>query len=329
MIVTLSMAKFFWSSRTAFAIIALLLACLAPAAAQLDGSPGAYARMGFGARGMGMANAMVAVNTGEISTYYNPALSAFSADRTGAASASFLSFDRTLNFISYTQAIKPTAGLSAGIINAGVHNIDGRDEDGQQTEQYSTTDDQFFLSFSNRVDPRVSLGVAVKLYYSKLFDKVSSTTVGFDIGAFFQLTDDIGIGAAVQDLNSKYKWDTQSLYGQPEGMTSDAKFPNLRKIGVSYRAFSGQALLAAEYENSSLGSNLFRAGVEYSPVEAFTLRAGVDRMDGSSTSTGAKPTFGFSLKNALHGWTPGIHYAFVVEPYASHGIHILTVSTAF
>ncbi len=310
-------------------MVIVLLCGAAQAPSQIDGSPGGFARMGFGARGMGMGNAMVAVNTGDISSYYNPALSAFSEQRTGAATASFLSLDRTLNFISYTQAIKPTAGLSVGVINAGVHNIDGRDEDGQQTGDLSTTENQFFLSFSNRVDPRVSLGVTVKLYYSKLYDKVSSTTVGFDAGGFFQVTDDIGIGAAVQDLNSKYKWDTQALYGQPDGAATEDKFPNLRKVGISYRVFSGQALIAAEYENSSLGSNLFRAGVEYAPVQSFTLRAGVDRMDGSSTSTGAKPTFGFSIKNSLHGWTPGIDYAFVIEPYAPHGIHVLTVSTDF
>ncbi len=322
-------------NKTTLTIVLFTLLAPLSSEAQLAGSAGGFARMGFGARGIAMGNSMVAITEGEISTYYNPALAAFSENRVASITASLLSFDRYLNFLSYTQAIKPTAGLSVGIINSGVRNIDGRDEDGLHTDTYSTTENQFYLAFANRVDPHVSLGVAVKLYYSKLFDKVSSTTVGFDLGGYVQVTDNLGVGLAVQDLNSKYSWDTQQLYGSPDGRTTPDQFPNLRKIGAAYTFFrselfpAGQARISAEYENSSLHTNIFRAGAEYSLVEAFTLRAGVDRLDGSDASTGAKPSFGFSIKNSFNGWTPVIHYAYMIEPYASHGIHVITISGAF
>lgn len=327
------MVKFF--SFNNWVITLLLLFGCDVSVAQLAGSAGGFVRMGFGARGMAMGNAMVAVNEGEISTYYNPALAAYSQDRVASASFTFLSFDRYINFLSYTQSIHPTAGVSFGILNSGVRNIDGRDEDGAHVDNYSTTENQFYLAFANRVDKRVSLGVSLKLYYGKLFDQVTSTTVGFDLGGFVQATDNLGIGATIQDINSKYTWDTQQLYGQPDGRTTQDKFPNLRKIGVAYTLFrselfpTGQARVSAEYENSSFNTNIFRAGAEYSLVEAFTICAGVDRLDGSDNSTGAKPSFGFSVKNSFNGWTPIIHYAFVIEPYASQGIHIITISGAF
>ena len=129
--------------------------------AQSAGNAGAFARLGFGARGMGMGNALSAVNTGAISTYYNPALSPFEEQRIGSATFGILSLDRYLNFLSYTQSLAPHAGLSVGLINAGVRNIEGRDEDGYHTEDYSTTENQFYLSFGNRVDEHVSLGVSV------------------------------------------------------------------------------------------------------------------------------------------------------------------------
>lgn len=44
---------------------------------KISSMPGAFSRMGFGARGMGMANAMSTITDGNISAYYNPALSAF------------------------------------------------------------------------------------------------------------------------------------------------------------------------------------------------------------------------------------------------------------
>ena len=329
------MARFSFFSKIGITIILCTLIGHTPTTAQLAGSAGGFVRMGFGARGIGMGNSMVAITDGEISTYYNPALAAFSQDRVASITATLLSFDRYLNFLSYTQAIKPTAGISFGIINSGVRNIDGRDEDGTHTDTYSTTENQFFLAFANRVDPHVSLGVCLKLYYSKLFDKVSSTTVGFDLGGYVQVTDDLGVGVAFQDLNSKYSWDTQQLYGSPDGRTTQDQFPNLRKIGAAYTFFrsklfpAGQAHISAEYENSSLHTNIFRAGAEYSLVEGFTLRAGVDRLDGSDASTGAKPSFGFSIKNSFNGWTPVLHYAYMIEPYATHGIHVITISGAF
>ena len=83
------MEKFSSSSsmtRLALALASVLLATtLLPA--QNAGRAGAFARIGFGARGIGMGNAVTAVTSGDISTYYNPALSAFSERRTASESS--------------------------------------------------------------------------------------------------------------------------------------------------------------------------------------------------------------------------------------------------
>lgn len=313
--------------RKTFASLALLLLIPFCASAQIAGTAGSFSRLGFGARGMGMGNAGVAVNTGAVSTYYNPALSAFSQSPTAAATFSILAFDRYENSLSYTQPLKPLAGLSVGLINAGVRHIDGRDADGQQTEEYSVTENQFYLSFANRVDERLSIGVTVKLLYSKLFEDVKSTTVGFDLGLCAQLTDQLSLGAAVIDLNSKYKWDTKQIYFE-NGRTTEDKFPNLRRIGLAYTIPSAGALLSAEYENSSQGSNIFRVGAEYTFLEHFTLRGGVDRLELGDKATGAKPSLGFTVTQPLTGWTPSIHYSYIVESFAPNGMHIISISSA-
>jgi len=275
-----------------------------------------------------MGNAMTAVTAGDISTYYNPALAAFSTQRVAAATFGIMALDRYINFISYTQAIKPTAGISAGLINAGVRNIDGRDNDGIHTEDYSTYEDEFFLAFSNRLHEGFSLGAAIKLYHSKLFDQVKSTTVGFDLGAYYQVTDYFSLGLAVQDINSKYKWDTKSIYGELGRPTED-KFPTLRRLGAAFRLPSNAAVISAEYENSSENTNLIRLGFEYNPMENFSMRGGIDRWDFSEDATGAKPTFGFTIKNSFGTWTPAVNYAYVFESFAPHGMHIITISAVF
>ena len=289
---------------------------------------GAFSRMGFGARGMGMGNALTAVGSGEVSAYYNPALAAFADQRYVDATVGLLSLDRYLNFLSYTQSIQPQGGISVGIINAGTRNIDGRDNDGYHTENYSTTENQFFLAFANRVADAVSIGVGVKVYYSKLFDKVSTTTVGFDAGGYFQITQDLSLGVAIKDLGSKYKWDTSPIYGTDGRQTTD-QFPSLRRIGLAYELFSKKMILSAEYENSSAGVSLFRFGGEYSIVQSFSIRTGLDRWDTGDNAAGAKPSFGFTVKNAFDQWTPILNYAFVIEPFSPHGMHIISLTVSF
>src|SRR5262249_2080043 len=127
-------------------LVLVLLLSSTGALAQSAGSAGAFVRMGSGARGMGMGNAMTAVNTGDIQTYYNPALAAFADGRTVGATFGLLSLDRYLNFVNYVQPIHPTAGVSFGIINAGVRNIDGRDADGEKSGDLSTFENQIFLA---------------------------------------------------------------------------------------------------------------------------------------------------------------------------------------
>jgi len=41
----------------------------------------------------------------------------------------------------------------------------------RKTGDLSTSENQVFLAFSNRLDPRVGIGVAVKLYHSKLYTR--------------------------------------------------------------------------------------------------------------------------------------------------------------
>ncbi len=182
----------------------LLLSVPLGAFAQLAGSAGAFARMGFGARGLGMGNAMTAVVSGEINGYYNPAVTPFAEHRFGSVAFGILPLDRSLNFLSYTQSVEPTAGISVGVINSGVDDIDGRDSDGSHTSTYSTSENQFFLTFANRFHEDVAIGITIKLYHNKLFEDLSETTIGFDFGALVRISSRLTVGVAVQDLRALY-----------------------------------------------------------------------------------------------------------------------------
>jgi hypothetical protein len=312
-----------------FVAVGFVAACVSSHAfAQLAGEPGAFARMGFGARGMGMGNAMAAVTAGDIASYYNPALLPFAGGRTGSASMGILSLDRSLNFLSYSMPLPPKAGFGVSLINAGVSNIDGRDGDGVQTGALRTSENLAFLGFAISFTPQFSAGVNAKLHYYHLYTDISSTTFGFDFGAFYKVTPDLSAALTVRNIGSRYKWDTASLYGQ-SGQTSEARFPSLYTVAVSYQLFDSTGTVAGEVEFSNKQSILARLGMELAIVPEFIARAGVDRLDLKDKGNGFKPSIGFTFRKSLGGWTPSVHYAFIVEPFSPSDVHIITVSVAF
>jgi hypothetical protein len=305
--------------------------------------PGAFSRIGFGARGIGLGNAVSSITEGELVSYYNPAITPYQDNNSFQTGYSFLSLDRSLNFLSYTRKFdfysakdtvaetrkpKTTAGLSIGVINAGVSNIDGRDNNGISTGELSTSENQFFMGLAARISEKVSLGISIKFYYYKLYEEISSTSLGFDLGALYRVNENFNVALVFTDLNSKYEWDTSPVYEQ-EGVVSEDKFPSLRKLGVSYRNKEIGILGSVEFENSDAKSNILRAGVEYNLYDQFFIRGGIDQFNVSNTDWPIKPSVGFSFFKAFGTFVVGVDYAFQIEQYSSADRHIIGVNFNF
>ncbi len=287
--------------------------------------PGAFSRMGFGARGIGMGNAMSAVTEGNLVSYYNPALTVFQKDNSFQTSYTFLSLNRSLNFLNFTRrfdfystdslgnkVVRSSAGISLGVINSGVSQIDGRDGQGFQTGNLSTSENQFFIALANRFSKKFSLGMSFKFYYYKLYQQISSTGFGLDIGALYMVNDQWNVSFMLTDLNSKYTWDSTPIYQQSGTNTVD-KFPLLKKIGVSYSNKDYGIIAAVEFESSNGGTNILRGGIEYNIYKGLYLRGGLDQFNLSNSDYPAKPSLGFSYFKEFGNITFGVDYAFVIE----------------
>ena len=221
-----------------------------------------------------------------------------------------------------------SAGFSAGLINAGVSNIDGRDNNGLPTGERSTSENQFFLSLANRFSQKFSIGVTAKLDYYKLFEEITTTNIGFDIGVIYRVNEEFTVSLAIIDINSKYKWDTSPVYEQ-DGVISEDKFPNLRKIGVSYFNQVIGLLASVEFENSSSETNILRGGIEYNIYNGFYLRGGIDQFNLSNTDWSVRPSLGFSFYKPFGSLVLGVDYAFVIEQYSSSDRHIIGLNFNF
>ncbi len=313
-----------------------------PQFSEIAVKPGAFSRMGFGARGIGMGNAMSTVTTGNLVSYYNPALTVFQEGNSFQTSYSFLSLDRSLNFLNFTRKFdfygkdtssqnrepRSTAGFTIGVINSGVGKIDGRDNQGFKTGELSTSENQFFLGIANRFSKKLSIGLNAKFYYYSLYEDISSTSIGLDIGALYRVNENFKVALMVSDINSKYEWNTGDLYGQ-EGTTTEDKFPVLLKIGLGYQNLEKGIIIGLDYENSGANSNIVRLGVEYNLIESLYLRGGIDQFDLSNQDRPAKPSLGFSYFKTFGDIVVGVDYAFQIEQYSPQDRHIVGVNVVF
>ncbi len=317
-----------------FIILFSTLLSAQPQFSKIGSMPGAFSRMGFGARGIGMGNAFTAVIDGNLVSYYNPAVSVFQEGNSFQTAYTFLSLDRSLNFLSFTRRFdlsgkkNRAAGLSAGIINSGVGKIDGRDNQGLQTGELSTSENQFFLSFGKRFSDQLSVGIGAKFYYYKLYEDITASGVGVDLGLLYKINDQFAAAVTIADLNSSYKWDTSNLYGT-DGQISTDKFPVLKRLGVSYYNKDIGLLASVEFENSNGETNIMRAGAEYNIFEGLFLRAGIDQFNLSNSDFLPRPAAGFSYARNFDGITVGVDYAFMIEQYSPQDRHVAGINVVF
>jgi hypothetical protein len=318
-----------------FIFLILTAAAVAqPKFSKIAAMPGAFSRMGFGARGIGMGNALLSVTEGNLVSYYNPAVSVFQEGNSFQTSYTFLSLDRSLNFLSFTKRFDVggkkdrAAGISAGIINSGVSKIDGRDNQGLQTGELSTSENQFFVALGKRFNEKIAVGIEAKFYYYKLYESITSSGVGVDIGLLYKINEEWNAAIAVADLNSAYKWDTSTLYGT-DGTNSTDKFPSLRKLGVSYYNKNLGLLASLDFENSSGETNIIRAGAEYNIIEGLFIRVGIDQFNLSNSDFLPKPSAGFSYARSFDGLRIGVDYAFMIEQYSPQDRHVVGINVVF
>jgi hypothetical protein len=289
-------------------------------------SAGAPFRMGFGARGIALGNALSAVRQGDLLGYYNPAVIPFQFEPTLVASYSILSLDRHLNFLSYTRSLKPNAGLSLSLINAGVGNIDGRNRDGLKTETLNTSENVFSLSFGLHPSANFSMGVSAKILYYLLYEDMKSTSVAIDFGMLYLLTQEVTLAAVVQDINAKYNWNSTNLYGLQGNDFSD-KFPLRYRIGITYTPIWFRGLISGEYEYVGT-DKILRFGSEIEVINSFFIRFGIDQIAFNSDLSPI-PSFGFEFDVPISTWNTSFHYTYVIEPFSPSGFHIISFSLRF
>lgn len=328
--------------------IGLFLGVLGAPVQGQDTGTGAFSRLGFGARGVALGNALVADPSDDVSPYYNPALLPSASGQRLAASAALLTFDRKLQFLEFATPVGPSAGVGVNLIHAGVDDIDGRNRDGEHTRTLSTDEFAVSLSFGNRFAERLSVGTTLTLYQSDLVPRLDPVRgLGVTVGVGVQITERWHLAGTVHDLLARYEWDT-SAFG---GRSHTDRFPVRARVGASYVLLNERLRLLAEVESrytardrrrpgvriTSRGpqprmrteSFLFhdlrgRMGASYRPIDVLALRAGLDRL-GVDDLGGLRPSVGFGLRHTIGTLDVRVSYTVALEPYVRDAMHLGTL----
>lgn len=311
---------------------------------------GAFARVGFGARGIAMGNAQASDVFSGASSYYNPALAPLAEGQTIAASVSKLSFDRSLQFLQLGAPLQGRAGFAVGIVHGAVSDIDGRDNSGFHTGSLSVDEYAGFLSFGLRFSERVSGGINLQVFQSDLYDGLSaSRTVGVDLGIAWRLKTNWAVAVVLDDLLARYTWDGSAIGGSGSEVTDD--FPRRLRFGLTHQRGEGKWLVSAEIESRTSSATLitfeprvlgdgaarlrneesltfretrFRLGAEATLLECFALRAGLEQL-GDETLGSFRPSAGFSAEQPIGELRLRIDYAFGMEAQAGGRMHFITL----
>ncbi|MFQ5772102.1 MAG: hypothetical protein ACE5HX_16315, partial [bacterium] len=254
------------------------------------GAAGAFLRLGIGARAKAMGDAYTALAAGVEASYYNPAGLPFLQYKEAIVSYSVLSLDRQFTFLGFGVPIHPRVegsekgaldgGFALSWIHAGVGNIDGRDSDGRHFGNLSNSENAFVFSFALNPAKILSFGLSVKVLWNRFPDigingeTISASGVGFDFGALAAPNQWLTLGISVRDINSKYKWNTDDLYGE-DGSEVVNKFPKIVRTGVAVKPPQVPGLtLALDFEDSKELDSRLHLGAERIFKQNFILRGG-------------------------------------------------------
>lgn len=272
---------------------------------------GEFLAIGVGGRAMGLGGAYTALANDVTAGYYNPAglihlnypqISIMHDERFGnlvnydyAAVAIPYGTDMSFGLSIMRLGVDGIPDTRNALIDAngdGILDINQDRLDYNRITEFSNQDWAIYLSFAKRHTSNFSYGASVKIIRRSLAE-FSATGIGFDIGAQYSPTENIFLGATIQDVTTTLiAWNT----GRNELISPTVK------IGGGYRfEFFGGTLtpvldIDIRFEGRNFASNFnlgpisadLHQGLEYNYKNVFAIRAGYNDIKQFTIGAGIK-----------------------------------------
>ena len=213
-----------------------------------------FLKIGIGARATAMGEAFTALANDGTSLYWNPAGLIQIKERELSATYNLSFQEIRQGYLGFTYpSFKGIVGLGANYVDMG--EIEGRDEEGNPTENFRASDVHLFLGYAVRFK-KIALGLTAGWLQDTIKDDTKSAFLG-NIGLIYPLSKQLTLGAVVQNLGTQ-------LGNDP--------LPLTLKMGI---AWSRETLtLAADVAKPQDNDVYWCLGAEWWMRDKVALRAG-------------------------------------------------------
>ncbi|OGS23008.1 MAG: hypothetical protein A2252_06330 [Elusimicrobia bacterium RIFOXYA2_FULL_39_19] len=231
-----------------------------------DSNTGAsFLKIGIGARPVGLGNAFTAIANDVTAINWNPGGLSQLTQRQISAMHSQWIVDSNLDYIGFASPLK--SGVFGGsVIVLSQGEMEGRDENRQQTASFGASDMAVTFSFSKNLllsnKRSIGLGANLKIIQQKI-ESEQATGVAVDLGALYHFPSlPFTAGLSIQNLGPQMKFISEGY-----------NLPLTVATGLGYNI--GGVTIALDvkqqvYENQTIVS----IGTEFLPINTLALRAG-------------------------------------------------------
>ena len=170
------------------------------------GYAGSEFRYASNARDLALAGANLADGSDGYLQFSNPAQ--LPQLKSISISSSFMSLplDRSIQTLSITKFLPPSAGIGLSLYRSATSNIQGRDLMNQFTESLDVSNYMGMLSFGLAPSKKVALGLNVKTYLIQFADDHSANGIGIDLGLRFTPMDNLVFALKLENMSAEMNW---------------------------------------------------------------------------------------------------------------------------
>ncbi len=232
---------------------------------QAGGLAGDWLSRYTSARTLGLGSAFVAAADDALGILWNPA-GLSQLDRNVVAFEHGRLFeDTSLNALSFAVPGSKLPTFGATVVSLGSGEFARTNEMNDPLGTFSEGETAFLFTASKAVHPRFSLGTNLKIVRQSI-EEFGSGGVGVDLGALFQVSPAVRVGASALNLG-----------GPSVSLRETAEtYPTEFRGGFSAWVFGGRGLVSAQMDGLSGSPVRLHGGAEYWIQPSLALRAGFD-----------------------------------------------------
>ena len=243
-----------------------------------------FLKLGLGARALAMGGAFAGLADDVTALYWNPAGLAGLDGRELSFTHQSLFQNVSYEFAVFAQPVGEVGVLAGGVSYLHMDQLQGRDELGDFTSEFTSSDVGLTLGLGLEAGNSLLLGASIK-YLNQTIEDYSAHALAFDLGWLYRIPGDrFRVGGIIQNLGHEMKFVSESY-----------ALPRVLKLGVAYSdsLARGSINVVTDVYVPSDDRNSLHLGTEYTYGNLVAARMGYD--GSSDLGSRSKLSFGAGL----------------------------------